>query len=72
MSGAGIATDDKDASSIFNLADRISHGTTAETGGQTGHCGGMSEAGTVVHIVGLHYRACEFLCQIIFFIGALS
>jgi hypothetical protein len=72
MASTGVAADYQDAGSVFDFVDRISHSTAAETGGQTGHRGGMSETGTVVHIVGLHYHAGELLRQIIFFIGTLS
>ena len=72
MPFGGIAAYDKDTSRLPNLIDGIGHGTATETGGQTGHRRGMSEAGTVVQIVSLHHRAGEFLSQVILLVGAFG
>ena len=72
MSCCSIASDDQDTGSFFDLTDGVGHSTAAETGGQTGHRGGMSETGTVVYIVGLHYCAGKFLSEIIFLVSTLG
>src|SRR4030042_2875474 len=69
MCSSGVTTDDQDAIGPFDFADGIGHGTAAETGGQTGHRGRMSETGTVVYVICLHDHTGEFLCQIIFFVS---
>ena len=71
MSFGGITSYNKYTGSITDVIYWVRHSTATETGGQTGHCWGMSEAGTVVDVIGSHYRTGEFLGQIIFFISTL-
>ena len=72
MPGAGVAANDQDASCVFDFAYGVSHGTASETGGQTGHRWGVSERGTVIHIVRLHHHSRELLCQVILLVSAFS
>jgi len=68
----GVRANDKNAISVSKFRDRVGHGATAERCGQTGHGGGMSEAGAVVHIVSTQNRPGKLLHQIIIFVGALG
>ena len=72
VSTGGVTAYNQYAVCPFDFVDGIGRRTAAETGGQTGHRWGMSEAGTVVYVVGLHDHASEFLCQIILFVRALG
>src|SRR4030066_625030 len=69
---SGVTTDDQDAIGSFDFAHGIGHSTAAETGGQTGHRGRMSETGTVVYVICLHDHTSEFLCHIILFVSTLG
>ena len=69
VASGGISAYGKNASSVPYLVDGVSHGTAAEAGGQTGHCWGMSEASTVVNIVGAHHRSDKFLDNIVILVG---
>ena len=70
VSSGGVGADSQDAFGIIDILDRVGHGAAAEGGGQTGHSGGMSEAGTMVHIVGAQHRPGEFLHDVIVLVGA--
>jgi hypothetical protein len=48
VSLGSIGANSQDAASITYLIDGVGHGSAAERCDQTGHGGGMSEAGTVV------------------------
>jgi len=72
MARGGIGPDNENAPGIFDLADRICHGSASEGGGQTGHRGCVSEAGAVIDVVGADNRSGEFLRQIIFLVGYFS
>jgi hypothetical protein len=67
-----VGSDSQDAFGIANLSYRVSHSAAAEACGQTGHSGCVSEAGTVVDIVGAHHRPGEFLENEIIFVGAFG
>ena len=69
MAGRGIGPDDKYTAGFFDLRDGVRHGTTAESGSQTGHRGGMSETCAVINVVGADGGPGKFLGQVIFFIG---
>ena len=66
---SGIGSGNQNHLGLFNITDGVGHRSTAEGCGQTGHSGGMSEAGTVVDIVGFQHRPGEFVGDIILFIA---
>jgi hypothetical protein len=68
----GVGANGKDTSSIADFSYRVSHSAAAEACGQTGHSGRVSEAGTVVYVVGAHHPPCEFLENIVIFVGTLG
>ncbi len=51
MGFCGIGPDHKNAIGIFNLRDRIRHGSASEGSGKTCHCGCVSEPCAVIDVV---------------------
>ena len=72
MALRGIRAYHEEEVSLGDVSDGISHRSASECLGQTGHCGGVSETGTVVYIIGPDYRPGELLQEIILLIGALG
>ena len=72
MSDCGVGADSQDAVGITNLTDGVGHSSAAECCGQTGHSGGVSEAGTVVNVVGAQHGSAKFLDNIVIFVSALG
>ena len=72
MGLGGVGTGNQNNFRVFDLVDRIGHGAAAEGGGKTCHRGGVSEAGTVVDVIGLQDCPGKFLQEIVLFIGVLG
>jgi len=72
VSLGGIGANGEDTGGVTNLEYGVSHCPASECCDQTGHGGGMSETGAVVHIVMAEHYAGEFLNDIIVLVGALS
>ena len=66
---SSVRSGDQDHIGFFDLGDGIGHCATSESCGQTGHCGGMSEPGTMIDVVGFQNSPCKLVGQIIFFVG---
>ena len=69
---SGIGAYGENATGLADLGDCIGHRPASETLDQTGHSGGMSEAGAMVHIVRSHYRTSEFLYDVVFLVGTFG
>ena len=72
MGLSGVGANSHNTGGITNIINGISHRPTTKGCGQTGHSGRMSEAGTVVNIVGIQHGTAEFLDDIVVFIGTLG
>lgn len=68
----GIGSYGEDATGLADLCNRVGHCPATKTLDQTGHSGGVSEAGTMVYIVCTHYRASEFLYNVVVLVGAFG
>ena len=67
----GIGADDKNAVALPEFRDGVGHSSAAERCDQTGHGGGMSETGAVVHIVGADNCPGKLLHQVVFLVSTL-
>ena len=65
-----IGTYYEDDFHLLDFPDGVGHGSRAQFSGQTGHRGGVSEPGAVVHIDGANHHAHEFLKKIVLFVCA--
>ena len=72
VSFGGIGANGEDTGGVTNLKDGVSHCPASECCDQTGHGGGMSETGAVIHIVMAEHCAGEFLDDIVVLVGALG
>ncbi len=72
MGLAGIRPGDQDTVGVFKLGYRVRHSARTKGGGQTGHCGTVSETGAVIYVVSPNHRASELLQQVIFFVCAFG
>ena len=65
----GVGADGEDGLRVRDLVDGIGHCAAAESRGQTGHRGAVSETRTVIDVVRLHHRSREFLKDVVVFVG---
>ncbi len=72
MGLGGVGAGNQDDLGPLDLVDRVGHRPAAEGGGQTGHGGGVSEAGAVVDVVGGESRPGEFLQEVVLLVGAFG
>ena len=64
-----VGSDDENTVSMFELGNRVGHGSAAERSRQTGNSGCVTKARTMVHVVCADRCAHEFLKEVVFFVG---
>ncbi len=72
VSCRGVGANSQNAGGIADLIDSVGHGSAAEGCDQTGHGGGMSEAGTVVNVVSAQYSPGKLLGDVVILVSAFG
>ena len=67
---SSIGADDEETLAVGQLSKGVGHGTAAEGGSKTCHRGAVSEPCAVIYIIGSQGTACEFLQEVVLFVGA--
>ena len=70
--GRGIGANDKNQICMFNVVDLVTHRARAHAFEQSGHTGGVAQAGAVVYVVAAKAGAHQLLEQIGLFIAAFG
>ena len=68
----GVGADDEDDVGLVEAGDGVGHRPGAECFGQSGHGGGVAEAGAVVDVVGAEHRPGKLHQQVILLVGRLG